>query len=304
MAESILITGGGGLLGLNWAIAARSRYEVTLGVHARKVSLASVNSKELDLESTDAIICALKEIKPKFVIHAAGLTNVEKCESDPALALHVNVDLSRNIARACSKLGIKLVHISTDHMFSGSGQLLNEDEPVFPLNAYAQSKANAEITVMQEAPQSLLVRTNFYGWGPSYRQSFSDFVIQTLRSKKPLKLFQDVFYTPIVIEELVRVVEELLNSGASGVFNVVGDERISKYEFGLKIAKEFGLDASSITPVFFADQINLVKRPKDMSLSNFKVRNFLGRQLGGVEEHIKRLRVQEITGLVQEIQLL
>lgn len=304
MPESILITGGSGLLATNWAVSARGRYDITLGVHNRDVSLAGVNSKVIDLDSMDGIVHVLKELKPKFVVHTAGLANVERCETEPAMAQHVNVNIARNVAQACAALRVKLIHVSTDHLFSGEDPLLGEEEDVSPLNVYAKTKAEAEQIVLQVEPTTIVIRTNFFCWGPKYRRSFSDFVIDALRAGKKLVLFQDVFYTPILVEEVVKVVEELVAINASGIFNVVGDDRISKYEFGRSLAQEFGLDLDKIVPTFFVNETGLVQRPLDMSLTNEKVCKLLGRRLGGIKEYLKRLRQQENDGVAAEIKKL
>lgn len=302
MKRSLLITGGSGLLALNWALAIRDRYSVTLGLHERNISLAGVETRQIDLESVDHLVGAFEEVQPRIVIHTAGLTSIEKCEAEPALAQHINVTLAANVAHACAKLGLPMVHISTDHLFSGKSSLVDERHPVTPRNVYGRTKAEAEVRVLEAHAQTLVIRTNFYGWSPRYRSSFSDMVIDALRTGKELTLFKDVFYTPILIEVAVQAVHDLINLKASGVFHVVGDERISKYEFGLKIAERFNLAPSIIKPGFLADRVALVQRPPDMSLSNQKACNLLARRLGGVDEHIARLHWQEQSGLAQEMQ--
>ena len=302
MKRTILITGGSGLLALNWALAIRDRYSVTLGLHERDISLAGIETRRIDLESVDHLVRAFETVQPQIVIHTAGLANVEACEAKPDLAQHINVDLAANVAQACAKLGLSLVYISTDHLFSGEASLVDETYPTAPKNVYGQTKAEAEFRVLEAHAQALVIRTNFYGWGTSYRRSFSDVVIGALRSGNELTLFKDVIYTPNLIETVAHAVHDLVNLKAKGIFHVVGDDRISKYEFGLKIAEEFNLDPSLIKPGFLADQVSLVQRPHEMSLSNQKTCNLLGRKLGGVAEHIARLHRQEQNGLAQELQ--
>lgn len=304
MRATVLITGGSGLLALNWALAIRKRYSVTLGLHERDVSLAGVQTRQIDLESVDHLVRAFEAVQPQIVIHTAGFTSIEECEARPDMAQHINVELTANVAQACAELGLPLVHISTDHLFSGEASLVDENHPIAPKNVYGRTKAEAEIRVLEAYAQALVIRTNFYGWGPSYRRSFSDVVIEALSSGKELALFKDVFYTPILIEAATRAAHDLIDLRASGIFHVVGDERISKYEFGLKIAEEFNLDSSLINPGFLTDQASLVQRPHDMSLSNQKACNMLGRKLGGVDEGIARLHQQEQNGLAREIQKL
>lgn len=301
MKRTILITGGSGLLALNWALAIRERYSVISGLHEQNISLAGIETRQIDLESVDQLVRTFETVQPQIIIHTAGLTNVEECEAKPNLAQHVNVQLAANVAQACAKRRLSLVHISTDHLFSGEASLIDETHPIAPKNVYGRTKAEAELRVLDAYAQTLVIRTNFYGWGPSYRRSFSDVIIGTLRSGKELMLFKDVFYTPILIEAAAKTVHDLINLKACGIFHVGGDERISKYEFGLKVAEEFNLDSSLIKPGFLTDQVSLVQRPHDMSLSNKKTCNLLGRKLGGVDEHIARLHQQEQSGLVQEL---
>lgn len=302
MKKIALITGGSGLLALNWALAIREHYAVILGLHERNISLAGVETRQIDLESADHLARAFEMVQPHIVIHTAGLTSIEKCEANPDLAQHINVELAANVAQACAKLALPLIHVSSDHLFSGEASLVDETHPIAPRNVYGQTKAQTETRVLEAHPQALVIRTNFYGWGPSYRRSFSDVVIEMLRSGKKLTLFRDVYYTPILIEALAQTAHDLISLKANGIFHVVGDERISKYEFGLKVAEEFNLDSSMINSGFLADQVSLVQRPHDMSLSNQKACNLLGRKLGGVAEHIARLHQQEENKFTQEIQ--
>lgn len=302
MKETVLITGGSGLLGLNWALATRDRFAVILGLHAREIALAGVETQHISLESVECPFRALEKIEPLIVIHTAGLTSVEACEADPQLAQRINVDVAENVARACARLGLLLAHISTDHLFSGQTSHVTETDPVSPQNVYARTKAEAESRVLDANPQALVVRTNFFGWGPFYRRSFSDVILAALRNGSNLTLFEDVFYTPILCETLVHAVHELIDVRSSGIFHIVGDDRISKYEFGLKVAERFQLDASLIKAGRLADQPTLVHRPRDMSLSNQKASRLLGRKLGGVNEHLERLLWQEECGLAAEMQ--
>ena len=304
MKENILITGGSGLLALNWALAIREKSNVTLGLHDRKINLKDTRSILLDLDSKEALSLALEALQPQLVIHAAGLTSIEQCESNPTLAKYINVDLTKNLVMVCAKLSIPMVYISTDHLFSGSESLVDEDFPVSPLNVYAKTKVEAEACVQNAYPEALIIRTNFYAWGTSYRQSFSDMVINHLRAGKKISLFKDVYYTPMLIEPLVNSVHELVHKKAKGVFNVVGDDRISKYDFGVKLAKEFNLDNDLIDEGKIIDKSSLVNRPHDMSLSNQKVSNYLGRKMGGLDEHILKLKTQEVNGLAKELQAL
>jgi dTDP-4-dehydrorhamnose reductase len=304
MKKKVLITGGSGLLALNWAASQRERFAITLGLHSRIVSLAGVDARTVDLESTNGVARALDEFSPDLVIHAAGFTSVEGCETDPAQAYSANVALAERIADACALRTIALAHISTDHLFSGDLSLLGEDQIPAPVNIYGRTKAEAERRVMAAHPAALIVRTNFYGWGPSYRRSFSDTIITALRAGQEVHLFRDVYYTPILAHALIDAVHELLSLAQTGVFHVVGDERISKFRFGQELASVFGLSADLIKPALISERRGLVQRPSDMSLANGRACTVLGRSLGSVRDHLETLYRQEQNGLSLEIQKL
>jgi dTDP-4-dehydrorhamnose reductase len=304
MSGGVFITGGSGLLALNWGLATRDHYKVTLGLHARKVALAGVSAQYIKLESADDLTETFDKLQPFLVVHAAGMTNVEACEADPTLANRVNVDLAVNVAKAGARLGFRLAHISTDHLFSAIEGKAVETQPVSPTNVYGQTKAIAESRVLDIYPEALVVRTNFYGWGPSYRRSFSDVILTALREGRRVTLFRDVFYTPILIETLVRAVHDLVERNARGIFHVVSDERITKHEFGLRIAKHFRLDPGLIDAGELADHSALIQRPREMGLSNEKASRVLGRKLGGIDEHLRELLQQERQGIAREMQSL
>lgn len=301
---SLFITGGSGLLAVNWALLMRDRYNIHLNLHHRIINPAGVQISTSNLSSVDEILEELSILRPEAIIHTAGLTDIEACEEDPKLANLVNVELSSNISKASKLLRIPLVHISTDHLYQGTKSSITELEPTAPINIYGYTKAKAEEAVLHNDEHALIIRTNFYAWGPSYRQSFSDRIISALREKKEIILFNDVYYTPILAENLIISVHELLETNAQGIFNVVSDNRISKFDFGITIANEFNLDKNYIKPGFFRSNSALVQRPIHMSLSNNKIRKLLGRQIGTVEEQIKRLNNQEMEGIVKEIKLL
>jgi dTDP-4-dehydrorhamnose reductase len=299
--KRLLITGGSGLLGVNWAITCRDFYDVILLFNKRLVSLRDSSSVHYHITSYQAALTLFDSVKPDIVIHTAGLTNVELCEADPLLAHSVNVELSDFLSKACAELGIDFVHISTDHLFSGETAMLDETEIVSPINVYGMTKAKAEEIVMYNNQQALIVRTNFYCWGTSYRHSFSDVIINSLRNNENIKLFDDVFYTPILAEYLIKFVHALLEKKQEGIFNIVSSERISKYEFGILLAETFHLDTGFISRAKISDNLKLVKRPADMSLSNKKLGEIIGSEIPSLKMQSCRLFEQEQKDIRKEI---
>lgn len=299
--QKVLFTGGTSLLALNWAYLIRDTYQVYLGIHDRNVCLLGTNSAQLVLNDINELVKKVDNIQPNLIINTTGLTSVEECESNPILAKYVNVDLAANIAYVARELNIPLVHISTDHLFSGLNENESEISEPCPVNEYGKSKLAAERIALELNSSALILRTNFYGWGSSFKQSFSDWIIFQLRAKKQINVFSDVYYTPILISNLVKITHQLLDRSASGIYNVIGSERLSKYDFALSLAQVFNLPQDLLIPSSITEARHLVKRPKDMSLSNLKLKNELGCDIPDTISSLRELLSQERNGTSNEI---
>jgi len=297
----VVITGGSGLLGLNWASCIRDDFEAILGLNERSASLPGTTSFRFDWSNRSEWSKQLEAMSPALVVHTAGLTNVELCEADPKKAQALNTDLAAQVAEYCGKKKAGLIHISTDHLFDGSAPLVREEHPLCPLNVYGRTKAEGETAVLQACPEALVVRTNFYGWGPPYRRSFSDWIIDSLRAGREIGVFEDVFYTPILAAKLVSSAMELWSKGVHGVIHLAGPERISKHEFAVRVASEFDLDHRLIRRAQLANSPQLVQRPFDMSLSSDKAWAMLSSHPGTLDEHIKMLAREQESGLTSTL---
>ncbi len=299
--KRLLITGGSGLLALNWACAMRDTWDVILVTHQHHVRLANVTTASIALDDAAHLVSQFTPYAPDVIVHAAGLTSVDECERSPARAHHANVVIATQVAYAAARMNVPLIHISTDHLFSGAHSLSTEASVLQPINQYAVTKALAEARVQDANPAALIVRTNFFGWGQAQRQSFSDWLIHNLRAGQYLPLFTDVFFTPILADALALAAHELLDRGASGVFNIVGDQRLSKYEFALLLADQFSLPRAHIQPTQLDPSHLVATRPRDMSLSNQKASQTLGRCLGNVSQFLAELHTHERTGRCTEL---
>ena len=299
--KRLLITGGSGLLALNWACALRDTWDVTLGTHQHSVDLVGVRVTPMTLDDPALLRAQFEKISPDLVVHSAGLASVDKCELFPALAHQANIEIAKNVAQAAAMHGAALVHVSTDHLFSGRQSLCTEAEQPEPVNHYGRTKALAETIVMQANPATLVGRTNFFGWGHATRQSFTDWLIYNLRADKELSLFDNVFFTPILADALALAAHELVERGASGVFNLVGDQRLSKYEFARILADHFSLPQHLLLQHSLDGSELVAARPHDMSLDNRKAREALGRDLGNVPQFLAALRQQESSGRGAEL---
>jgi len=297
----LVITGGSGLLALNWACTVRNKWDVVLGTHQHSVYLPGTSTSKLNLDNDVQLGHQLDKLSPDLVIHTAGLTSVDRCEEDRDLAHHANAVIARNIAEATAKKKIPLIHISTDHLFAGDRCFYREQDSLQPLNEYGQSKALAEAWVGSAHPKALIVRTNFFCWGHRQRQSLSDWLICNLREGKILTLFDDVYFTPILVDTLALAAHELMEKGALGVLNLGGPDRLSKYEFALQVSTQFELPVELIQRGQISHANLLASRPRDMSLDSSKARQILGRGLGSVSQYLGDLHAQEVEGRCAEL---
>ena len=304
MRTRAVLTGGSGLLGLNVVLQKADVYEFSVLENNRKIELPNAKIVHMDLGSLSSIEAELKLCSPDVLIHAAGMTNVDDCDEYPTKANFINGTLAGNLAKVTHELGIKFVHISTDHLFDGTDRFVSEEASPKPLNAYGFSKALGEEIVAKNNPSALIVRCNFFGWGPSYKSSFSDFIVSNLSNKTRIRLVDDVHYTPVSCKNLIDSIHSLIKRDAVGIFNAVGSERITKYDFGLKVADIFGLPENLIQRVRWKSLGAKAKRPADMSLSDHKIRDFLGRDLGSVDQNIQFLKNQVDTELFERIKAL
>lgn len=298
----VLITGGTGLLGINWACAMREQYAICLGTHRRRAALRGVDTRALDFTSPGALERSIDGLSPVLIVHAVGMTDVDACERDPALALEVNARYASNVADIAARRQIRLVYISSDHLFSGAKPFCDESQAPEPMNAYARSKLEGEHEVAARCPDALILRTNFFGWGHAFRKSFSDWILEGLRAGRRLDMYTDSYFTPILVDDLARAVHSLVDAGATGIYHVAGDERLSKHEFALRLAAAFAVSAETVKPCLLRSSRHAAPRPEDLSLSNLKARKALGRPLGGVDEFLRELRVQEGAGRALETQ--
>lgn len=276
----ILTTGGNGFLGLNWALSWCEEHE--LAIVTREVQVKSEKFTTFSLR-THTLRELVATYKPDLIVNAAAYTDVDGCERDPERALDANCGFVSEVLDAIEGTDVKLVHISTDHLFSGDSQFAREGDQPQPLNVYANTKLVAEKILQSRAPNSLILRTNFFGWGHKNKASFSDWVINSLQNGETIGVFEDVYITPVYVEDLFRMTRALLENSASGIVNIANSERISKLELALIIAEQFDLDASLIKTTRLKDKKLVAPRPHDMSLSNEKAS-----QLGaGVPEGVR-----------------
>tara|TARA_B100001939_G_C16945819_1_gene620273 strand:+ start:1198 stop:2064 length:867 start_codon:yes stop_codon:yes gene_type:complete len=284
--KNILFFGGSSMLAFMWSDLWKEKFNVFLGLNRRWVELEGTNSLQISNDSID-LKTILKKNQIDILINCSGLTGVEECEEKFTVANQLNGLLPGQLANIASELNIKFIHISTDHLFDGTKKMYTEKDETNPLNNYALTKLLGETQVFQNNNDAIVIRTNFFGKGPNYKSSFSDKIISSLKKNKKITLFDNVYYTPIHINEISEIVDILICNDVSGIFNISSNERITKYEFGLMIAKKLNFNPDLIIPIKIEQKKNLIIRPKDMSLSNEKIKKYTGRNISSLLNQIE-----------------
>jgi len=299
----LLIVGGSSLLALNLAPQFITDFEVYLGSHLMKVSLQGADTVTLNFDDSSKFWSSLDSIKPDLIVNCIGLTSVELCESNPSLAFFCNAEVACWQAEYARRTGAAFVHISTDHLFDGKQRYYSEDSVKNPQNQYAISKSQGEDRVLEAYAASLVLRTNFFAWGTTYRESFSDLIIRSLREQTPIKLFNDVHFTPVNAVSIAEYIMGLTAIGKRGVYNASSLKRISKYEFGRALAQRFGLNVDLVIPDKIQNREDLVNRPLDMSLDNQKLSLALGLTKCTLAKEMDRLFYDERSAWFREVKV-
>ena len=172
MKKKVLITGGTGLLGRNWANIIKDDFDTNISINKRSINLSKIKKHKINFLNKDKLKSFIIKLEPDYVIHTLGQTNIEKCEKFKKNTYNTNVIITKNLSSICGKLNIKLIYISTDHLFDGRRVIYNEKSRVKSINFYAKTKYLAEKYVLRNNTKNLVLRCNFFGNGFNYRKSW------------------------------------------------------------------------------------------------------------------------------------
>ena len=271
LKKRILFLGGSSFLAHCWSEHIAHECDVFMGIHNKLPESENYTNIKFPFDSETETREKLSLLDLDLIINCIGYTNVENCEINYKQALKTNSQYASLISKISRKIDVKFVHISTDHLFDGKTINNDENTKATPLNNYAKTKLEGEKQVLKFNKEALIVRTNFFGWGPAHKKSFSDFIISSLENNLSISLFSDVNYNPILVSELADAVNNLVEKNSKGIFNVVSKEAISKLNFGYMLAKEFNLDEKLIHDSKLTKRKELVRRPLNMTLSTQKL---------------------------------
>jgi len=279
---TLLVLGSTGMLGQAFMAEAALRGESVIGV-ARQGA-----DRSCDLTDARALEELFTATSPTLIVNCAALTDLARCETDPDAAFAVNARAVALLAEKCRLHEARLVHVSTDHFFTGDGRAVH-DEAAVPrlINEYARSKFAGEAFALS-LPGALVLRTNVTGLrGWEAKPTFAEWLMSAIERDEPLTLFDDYFTSTLDSHSFARACFALLDQGASGLWNLASSQVASKLEFATALASRMGRNLAhaqagsvrGLTP----------RRAESAGLDVRKAEALLGRRLPALEEIVDAL---------------
>ena len=234
------------------------------------ISFDAWSSKNLDITQSSTVGEAIEKLSPTVIINCAAWTDVDGAESHEIDASRVNSDGPENLALAAKLSNSKLIHVSTDYVFSGESQKpwQIEDE-VNPQSAYGRTKALGESRVLTSNPEnSFVVRTAwlYSPWGKNFAKTMTKLA---LKGDDEVRVVNDQVGQPTSASDLAKQLVELgLSTSPAGIYHGTNSGQTTWFEFAQEIFKLSGADVSRVTPVSSSEYPRPAKRPSYSVLSH------------------------------------
>lgn len=285
----MLVTGGSGYLGRWITSLAASSWDVTATFLTRPSRTPKVQWRRLDVRDQPAVSALIDGLRPRAIIHTAALNPGQGTEFEP-----VNAAGTRHVARAAAAVGARLIHVSTDVLFDGQRGSYTEEDAPSPITPYGRSKALAEEAVHASGADAVVVRTSLlYGPAAGTRHSSAGvqdwrrwdrqtrWIVDDLRAGKPVRLFTDELRCPVWVESLASALVELADHRYRGILHLAGPQVLSRYAFGVRLARFHSIDPGGIIPTESRDS-GLI-RPLDCTLDSSRARTLLRTSIPSVD---------------------
>ncbi len=262
--------------------------------HSHKLAgceFSFIDIDDLDLQNPSSIHDYFNSKKIDYLINCAGYTAVDKAEEEEDKALIINADALAHIIENIRGHGTRLIHISTDYVFDGKGQVpYTEDFPTHPESAYGRSKlAGEKICLSYE--QGMIIRTSWLY--SSHGHNFVKSILKKGREQDVLKVVDDQFGTPTFAGHLAQAILSIIHSVEQekkqfipGIFHYTNEGSCTWFEFATKIKSIASLPCS-IVPVKSTEYILPAKRPAYSILSKEKIINYYDLHIPQWEEGLK-----------------
>ena len=255
----LLVTGVKGQLG----------YDVCKVLSARGIEHRGVDIEDFDITNVQATHDYIAAYRPDGVIHCSAWTAVDRAEDELEKVRAVNAEGPRNIASACKEIGAKLVYISTDYVFPGTGDRFYEpDDPTGPLGAYGVTKLEGEQAVQALLERYFIVRVSWV-----FGKNGSNFIKTMLRlaeTKSELNVVCDQIGSPTYTADLAPLLCDMVESEKYGVYHATNEGICSWAEFAEEIFRLAGKDVK-VNPVPTSEYPTRVVRPLNSRMSKAKL---------------------------------
>lgn len=274
---NIIITGAKGQLGneLMRILEDRKSERGDLPLFYSKSNIIAVDVDELDITSSDAVSAFFILHKPDIIFNCAAMTNVDGCEGNEDVAYRVNAIGPRNLAIACKRHGSRLMHISTDYVFSGDGSIpYRENDEPNPKTAYGRTKLAGERFVLEFCPNSCVCRTAWlYGY---IGNNFVKTMLKLAKEKGELIVVNDQRGNPTSAVDLAYQLALLAASNETGIFHCTcNGEAVSWNNFAKRIIEKARL-AVQVKSCTTSEFTRPAIRPLYSALDNMRLRETIG----------------------------
>jgi dTDP-4-dehydrorhamnose reductase len=237
-------------------------------------TLLGTDLAEVDITDLGRFRASVQAFSPDLIIHTAALTDVDGAARNPDLAFRINAIGTRNAVVAGEAVGAPLLAISTNEVFDGThSEPYWEFDSTNAVNPYARSKLAAETFIRDLTRRYYIVRTAWlYGFSGN---NFVKKIISRADADGTLRVVADEVSSPTYAEDLAAAIDQLIATGAYGIYHFTNDGACSRFEFAQKILELSGRGHIPIEPITLADYARSSTPPPYTPL-----RNFCGAQLG------------------------
>lgn len=256
----VFVTGVRGQLG----------YDVVNELEKREHTAVGVDIEELDITDAAAVEKMIKEVNPDAVIHCAAWTAVDAAEDNVEKCRQVNANGAENIAKVCKELNCKMMYISTDYVFDGTGTRPWEpDDPVTtPLNVYGQTKYEGELAVCDNVEKYFIIRI---AWVFGKGKNFIKTMLNLGKTHDHLTVVNDQYGTPTYTYDLARLLVDMVETDKYGTYHATNEGGyITWYDFACEIFRQAGVDVE-VEPVSSAQFAAKAKRPENSRMNKQKL---------------------------------
>ena len=295
--KRVLVVGSNGLLGQRMA-------EFLIRGSAHKVTVSSIEPKpvrplnsaayiQLDITSKIDVKRIVHAAEPDVIVNCAAMTNVDSCENERELAWKLNVEGVEHLIEASRKTNSTIYHVSTDYVFDGKAGPYDEQARPEPLSYYGKTKLASENALHISGLDYFIARTMvLYGTGIAVKPNFALWLIQNLEQKLPVKVVDDQFGNPTLVDDLAQGILSAIELERLGTYHLAGRDVVSRYEFAVRLARVFDFDPGLIVPIKTSQLHQPAPRPMKSGLVTLKAEVELGYRPSTVEQGLLVLRSQ------------